>query len=138
MLEPTANLGLVRRDKSAGGEVYYRIHDLALLRQRNPVFALTWTLIHPIDENSPLFGWDLESLIAAETRITVSIVGHDETIAASVHALHEYTAEQIFIDKCFVDIILQGEDGTRVIDLTRFHDLTPHPRANSEQPVGPN
>lgn len=125
MVEPTANLGLVRLEKTAEGEPYYRIHDLALQRQRNPVFALTWTLVHRIDETSPLYGWDKPALEAARARITVSIFGHDETIAASVYALHEYTAEQIFFDHRFVDIISDGEEGMRIIDLTRFHDVVP-------------
>ncbi len=125
MVEPTANLGLVRLEKTAEGEPYYRIHDLALQRQRNPVFALTWTLVHRIDESSPLHGWDHAALSAARSRITVSIFGHDETIAASVYALHEYSAEQIFFDHQFVDIISDGEEGTRIIDLTRFHDIVP-------------
>ena len=125
MVEPTANLGLVRLERTADGETYYRLHDLALLRSRNLVFALTWTLIHPIDAASPLDGWDQQALAAAKSRITVSITGHDENIAAEVHALHEYTADDLFFDHRFVDIIADGDDGTRIIDLTCFHDVVP-------------
>jgi len=133
MVEPTANLGLVRLEKTAEGEPFYRIHDLALQRQRNPVFALTWTLVHRIDETSPLYGWDQAALKAARSRITVSIFGHDETIAASVYALHEYSAEQIFFDHRFVDIISDGEEGMRIIDLTRFHDIVPCAAVGQQQ-----
>ncbi|MFI4940455.1 MAG: ion channel [Burkholderiales bacterium] len=125
MVEPTANVGLVRFEKTAAGERYYRIYDLTLQRKRNPVFALTWTLVHRIDETSPLYGWDKAALEAARSRITVSIFGHDETIAATVYALHEYSAEQLFFDHRFVDIIADGDDGVRVIDMTRFHDVVP-------------
>ncbi|MDD5247579.1 MAG: ion channel [Rhodocyclaceae bacterium] len=125
MVEPTAHLGLLRLEQTAGGEVYYRIHDLALQRQRNQVFALTWTLVHRIDETSPLYGWSKEALVAARARITVSIIGHDETIAAAVHALHEYPATQLFFDHRFVDIIADAGEETRIIDLTRFHDIVP-------------
>jgi inward rectifier potassium channel len=125
MLEPTANLGLVRLEKAAEGETYFRIHDLALKGDRNPTFALTWTLVHWIDESSPLYGWTKAALEAAHSRITVSIFGHDETIAASVYALHEYSAEQIYFDHQFVDIISEGENGMRIIDMTHFHDVVP-------------
>jgi len=127
MLEPTAKLGLVRRETTPDGESYYRIHDLVLQRQRNPVFSLTWTLIHPIDTKSPLYGVDAAGLVAAGSRITASIVGHDETIAASVFALYEYTADQVYFDHQFVDIIADGENETRIIDLTRFHDIVASP-----------
>jgi inward rectifier potassium channel len=125
MVEPTANLGLVRLDKTATGEPYYHIYDLALQGERNPMFALTWTLVHRIDESSPLYGWSKAALEAARSRITVSIFGHDETIAASVYALYEYSAEQIYFDHQFVDIISDGENGMRIIDLTHFHDIVP-------------
>jgi len=125
MVEPTANLGLVRLEKAVDGEPYYRIYDLALQGDRNPMFALTWTLIHRIDETSPLCGWNKARLEAARSRITLSIFGHDETIAASVYALHEYSAEQIYFDHQFVDILSEGENGMRVIDLTHFHDIVP-------------
>lgn len=125
IVEPTANLGLVRLEKTAEGEDYYRLHDLVLQRQRNLVFALTWTLVHRIDRHSPLYGWDARALAAAQSRITLSIVGHDETIAAEVHALHEYTAADIYFDHRFVDVVADSEDGTRIIDLTRFHEVVP-------------
>jgi inward rectifier potassium channel len=125
IVEPTATLGLVRLEKTAEGEDYFRLHELPLQRQRNLVFALTWTLIHRIDRQSPLYGWDARALAAAQSRITLSIVGHDETIAAEVHALHEYTAADLHFDHRFVDVVTDSEDGTRIIDLTRFHEVVP-------------
>lgn len=125
IMEPQANLQLVRREKSAEGEEFFRLHHLKLQHNRNPVFTLTWSLIHAIDESSPLYGWDKEALLAAKARIVVSIFGHDETIADSVHALHEYGAHQIFFDHNFADVISITEQGVTVIDLTRFHDIAP-------------
>ena len=138
MVEPSANLGLVRLEKTAAGEPYYHIHDLALQGDRNPMFALTWTLLHRIDETSPLYGWSKAELEAARSRITVSIFGHDETIAASVYALYEYSAEQIYFDHQFVDIISDGENGMRIIDLTHFHDIVPTAKSSVRgEPVEP-
>ena len=101
------------------------IHWLPAVRQkqRNPVFVLTWTLIHRIDATSPLYGRDQEALVTARSRITVSIFGHYETIASSVYVLHEYPADQLFFDYRFVEIISDGDDGTRIVDLTRSHDI---------------
>lgn len=134
MVAPTAHLWMVRRENLAEGDSYYRIHDLALLRQQNPVFALTWTLIHAIDESSPLHGLDHDALLRMRIRITASISGHDETIAAQVHALHEYEAERIYFDHRLADIVLDRPDGTTVIDMGRFHDVEPEPWVN--RPMG--
>lgn len=125
IVEPNAYLGIVRQETPADGERFFRIYDLPLDRQRNQVFALSWTLIHAIDENSPLFGQDKDAMIRSRTRITASLFGHDETIAAPVHALHEYLAEEVMFDHRFVDIIRDDEDGSRIVDLTLFHDVIP-------------
>jgi inward rectifier potassium channel len=123
IVEANASLGMVRAETTSDGEALVRIHDLPLIRHHSPVFALTWTLMHRIDESSPLFGWSHERLQQQRARIIASITGHDETMAAPVHALHDYAADQIAFEHRFADIISTGEDGERVIDLTRFHDI---------------
>jgi inward rectifier potassium channel len=125
IVEPTAHLGFVRQELTQEGEVYYRIYDLPLERQRNQVFELTWTLIHRIDETSPLYGCDAARFAKEQARVTVSIHGHDENFAAPVYALHTYTPDSVLIDHRFVDVILDGHNGKWIVDLTRFHDAVP-------------
>ncbi len=127
IVEATASLSLVRDEINEQGERFIRIHDLRLIRQRTSVFALTWTLIHPIDERSPLLGYNASELAANRSRITVSVNGHDETLAALVYANYNYVAEDIVFDAHFVDIISMTPEGGSVINLTRFHDIVPAP-----------
>lgn len=121
--EATATLSLVRTETAADGETFIRMHDLTLIRKTSPVFALTWTLIHPIDANSPLHGWSVEQLAAARARIMVSVIGHDVTMAASVYAGYDYQAEDLAFAARFVDILRVTPDGERQVDLTRFHEI---------------
>jgi inward rectifier potassium channel len=123
IVEATASLSLVRDEVNEQGERFIRIHDLRLIRHRTPVFALTWTLIHPIDERSPLLGYNASELAANRSRITVSVNGHDETLAALVYANYNYVAEDIVFDAHFADIISMTPEGGSVINLTRFHDI---------------
>ncbi len=123
IVEATAKLSLVRNEVSAEGESFVGFHDLPLSRERNPVFALTWTLIHPIDESSPLHGLDSVRLAADRSRLVVSVTGHDETMAASVFTGKEYGVEDLVFDGRFVDILRMTPEGKRVVDLTRFHDI---------------
>lgn len=122
IVEATASLSLVRMEANRQGESFVRIHDLRLIRERTPVFALTWTLMHTIDERSPLHGLDAAQLAASRSRILVSVTGHDETMAASVHAGNNYEADDLVFDRRFVDILRITPDGDRIVDLTRFHD----------------
>lgn len=127
IVEATATLSLVRTEIDPQGEIFVRIHDLALTRERTPVFALTWTLIHTIDEHSPLYGVDAAQLAAARSRILVSVTGHDETMAAAVYAGTNYQTDDLVFDSRFVDILSMTPEGERTVDLTRFHDIEPMP-----------
>ncbi|MBI3524369.1 MAG: ATP-sensitive inward rectifier potassium channel 10 [Betaproteobacteria bacterium] len=123
IMEATATLSLVRVETSPQGESFLRIHDLNLIRQRTPVFALTWTLIHPIDQHSPLHGLNAAQLAASHSRILASVTGHDETMSTPVHASSNYEAEDLVFDARFVDILSMTPEGERLVDLTRFHDI---------------
>jgi inward rectifier potassium channel len=131
IVEATANLSLIRSETTSDGERFVRIHDLPLMRSRTPVFALTWTLIHRIDETSPLFGWDPQRLATAESRILISVQGHDETMAATVYAGSDYLAEDLAFDSRFVDIIRTTPEGDRIVDLTRFHEIEKRTQART-------
>ena len=125
IIEPHASISLVRIETTKEGNAFFRLHDLPLIRSNNPVFVLTWTLIHRIDESSPLHGWTRERLIEASARVTVSLTGHDETISDSVFVLNEYGAETLYFGYRFVDVVSADPSGTRIIDLTKFHDVVP-------------
>ena len=125
IVEAHATLGLTREEKTREGESYFRIYDLPLVRGHTPVFALTWTLMHGIDEASPLHGWSKERLAECRARISVSITGYDETMVATVHSLHDYQADRIRFNGRFADVVVPGPNGERMIDLRRFHDIEP-------------
>lgn len=118
-----AKLSLVRQETNLEGESYFRIHDLPLVRDSTQVFALTWTLIHPIDENSPLRGMASAELDASRSRVLVTVTGHDEIMAAEVRAVHEYQFSDIVFEGRFADVLQSTPEGDRVVDLTRFHDI---------------
>jgi len=123
IVEANATVSLVREEVNEQNESFIRIHDLKLVRERTPVFAMTWTLMHRIDEKSPLYGNSAKTLSANRSRITVSVGGHDETIAATVYANFNYFAEDIIFDARFVDILTYLPNGGRAINMTRFHEI---------------
>jgi inward rectifier potassium channel len=123
ILEAQVHLALARTETTIEGERVRRLYDLQLLRTRTPLFVLTWTVIHPIDERSPLFGATPESLREAEGEIIVSVMGVDETFSQTIHARYSYLADEIAWDARFADIMSRLPDGRRLVDYTRFHDV---------------
>jgi inward rectifier potassium channel len=98
------------------------------------MFALTWTVIHPIDESSPLFGASRESLLRTHAQIVISIMGLDETFSQTIHARHTYDAADIRWHHRLADILTRAEDGHRRIDYRRFHDTVEAAEAHSAAP----
>jgi len=128
ILEVGASLVLVRDEETADGHSLTRFHDLKLERARSPMFALTWQIMHRIDESSPLYGVTQQAMQEGDMRLAVTLTGMDEIFAAAISARHTYNHEDIQVDRRFVDIFSEGEHPRHLyVDLGRFHDLSPEP-----------
>jgi inward rectifier potassium channel len=122
ILEAHVRVALVRDESTAEGQVMRRFHDLKLAREYSPVFALTMTIMHPLDEESPLCGTTPEMLRASNAEIVVTLTGIDDTFAQTVYARHSYVAGEIHWNRRLADIIGATSDGRRAIDFGRFHE----------------
>jgi inward rectifier potassium channel len=131
ILEAQVDVALLRDEKTIEGETIRRLHDLKLVRHRSPAFAMTFTVAHIIDRDSPLYGATAASLAAENTELVVTVSGVDDTISARVTARTSYLADEILWGHRFVDVIGWTEDGRRAIDYRRFHDTIP-PKAEAE------
>jgi inward rectifier potassium channel len=100
-----------------------RIQDLALIRNRHPVFLFGWTLLHVIDEASPLAGATEQSLNAARAYLLLTVIGTDETTGQSLMARQEYPASAIRWNHRYADILSTDTDGVDHFDYTRFQDV---------------
>ena len=130
IVEARMQVALVRDERTLEGETMRRFADLPLVRAQNIAFALTWTVMHEIDENSPLFGPNLEKLRTQDAGLVAVLTGLDETMAQPVHARNNYSLTDILWNHRLVDTFLTAPDGRRSIDMGRFDDveaLTPSP-----------
>lgn len=118
---------IVRREPTLEGQEFTHIYDLELERQTTSVFALSWTVMHRIDESSPLFGKTTADLQAEGSTLTVSISGMDDTLHENVHARHSYGPEDLHFGQRFADIFSAPVGDVRIIDFHKFHDTVPDP-----------
>jgi len=125
ILEAQMRVRLMRDEVSAEGQFMRRVYDLNLVRNQNPMFSLSWTAMHPIDEQSPFYGATPESLDEAETSLVVTLSGLDETVSQTIYARHTYVSREILWNMRFVDIISKTKEGNRFVDYSRFHDVVP-------------
>jgi inward rectifier potassium channel len=126
ILEASVRASLVRRETTQEGQLFTRFYDLKLERDQTTVFALSWTIMHRIDEDSPLWGKTQQDLIREGTTLTVGVSGTDDTLNDFVHARQSYSAEHIFFNHHFADIMSDKLEGDiRILDFSKFHDIHP-------------
>ena len=106
--------------EEAGGRRVRRFHQLALERETVEFFTLHWTIVHPIDGESPLRGVTPEKLREAEAEFLVVVTGLDDTFAARVSARSSFYWDEVRWDAAFASMFVASVDGVLTIDIERL------------------
>ncbi|HEY0783411.1 MAG TPA: ion channel, partial [Thermoanaerobaculia bacterium] len=97
--------------------------QLALERNEVAFFPLSWTIVHPIDEASPLWGMTEETLAASEAEFYVLLSAYDETFAQTVRSRTSYKHDEIVWNARFASLFNPPrEDGLLSINVGRLND----------------
>ncbi len=107
------------------GDTHVRKYDqLALERTHVVFFPLSWTIVHPITEQSPMFGLTAADLLRGEAEFLILLSGVDETFSTTVHARSSYKPEEVVFGARFANIYNPlSEAGLVSIDVSRLHDI---------------
>ncbi len=126
IVEARLSVVMLVTERTREGDVMRRQIDLPLVRSKTNVFFLTWSAMHLIDEKSPFFGpGALERLRVQQAEIYLGLTGLDETIGQTIHVRKQYTLDDIVPGARFADVLSIGDDGRRIIDYRKFHDVVP-------------
>ena len=115
---------VLSRFEQIEGRRQRRYYPLALERDRVAFFPLPWTVVHPIDENSPLHGQTAQHLKASRAEFLILLSGTDETFQQIVHSRSSYAAEEVLWGMRFASVF-QDRPGVLDIDMQRFHRVDP-------------
>ncbi|MFN7714351.1 MAG: ion channel [Pseudanabaenaceae cyanobacterium] len=125
ILEARMQAYLMLDQVSTEGEYMRRLYELPLLRSHSPTFTLSWTAMHVIDAQSPLYGLTATELTHGHGQILVSLTGVDESIGSSIHARHIYGHQSVLWNHRLQDIVQTYSDGSRFMDYQKFHHVVP-------------
>ena len=114
------NIGLkVMQD----GKAEYVYYDLSLERTKVESLPLNWTVVHAINEDSPLLGFTEEDMTAADVELYVNIRGFDDVYSNVVQQRTSYTYHEIFFDRKFIPMYRESEDGkTTILQLQKLNE----------------
>jgi inward rectifier potassium channel len=121
--QANARLWLFRLERTAEGHQLRRFYELKLDRQEHPMFALSWTLLHKIDENSALFGVTTEELDKSDAALALNVGGIDDSSAQHLYARKLYYHTDIRWRHRYRDITSISPQGRLLIDYGKFHDV---------------
>ena len=123
MADVRAQLHVLLSETTLEGVLFRRSFTLPLLRNHLPVLPLAWTLMHEIDEKSPIYGMDSAALTAAGARLFVAIEARDPSLSAVVYDLHNFRPEDVLFGMRYADAVSVQEDGTTVLDLALISSI---------------
>ncbi len=124
LLEVHASVVLGRFEENGGTRIR-RFYPLNLERQRVAFFPLNWTIVHPIDETSPLYQWDEQMLSRSEAEFLILLTATDDTFAQTVHNRGSYTWDEVVWGARFLPMVDEGLSGVPAIRLDRFDQFEP-------------
>jgi inward rectifier potassium channel len=133
LIEVEAQVLLARREHH-NGQMKRRFYPLTLERTQVTFFPLTWTVVHPIDEASPLFGVTPESLTESDAEFLILLKAFDDTFSQTVHARSSYKHEEVIVGARFGTIYGTGAGGKTIVELHKIHDIE---RADLQQAQSP-
>lgn len=97
--------------------------DLGLERRNVYFFPLTWTVVHPIDSTSPLFGRTIEDLQRQAAEFLILIRGFDDTFSQVVHARYSYRHDEVLWGAKFEPAFHVDAGGDLILDINRINEL---------------
>ena len=97
-----------------------RRYDVLVLERKGVIFfPLTWTIVHPIDESSPLFGKTAADLERLQAELLILIKGFDDTFSQTVNSRYSYRFDEIVWNARFAPAFHIDDEGDMILDLGR-------------------
>ncbi len=97
-----------------------KFYNLELERNHVDLFPLTWTIVHPVDKESPLYHLDADTLEMRNAEFMIIISGYDDTFAQMVHQRTSYKCSDIIWGAKFVRAFHTDENGQSIVDIDKI------------------
>lgn len=90
------------------------------------LFPLPWTVVHAIDESSPLYGRTHDDLKKMDAELVLILSGYDDTFDQQVHRINSYKYDEFLFDHDFETMFSPHEQsGTTRIYLDKLSEVKP-------------
>ena len=116
---------ILSKFENENGNKIRRFRELKLELNKIIFFPMTWTINHPIDENSPMYGMTSDDLMEADAEFMIMLSGFDDTFSQTVNTRYSYKYEEVVHGARFISVFGQNENGQTTHDLNKINDFEP-------------
>lgn len=123
MINPKASVTLALTKQNSEGDYINDFYTLKLERSAINYLPTTWTIVHEIENESPLFKYTKEELIKLHGEFIIMISYYDESFNQEVHQMHSYTLKEVNLDYKFEKAYYYNSKGKMVLDHKLFDNI---------------
>ena len=123
MIEPKVSVTLSLNEKDKEGEYKRRFFDLQLRRDKIMYLPTIWTLVHPIDSNSPLYNMTNKEIQNLDAGLYVLINYHEDSYGQKVYKASSYKFSQIVTDVKYVPSSSFDAEGYTILDHDKLSEV---------------
>ncbi len=120
MIAPKISVTLSISDKETSEKKYY---DLGLERASIMYLPTVWTIVHEIDEKSPLYNFTNKEIAALNAELFMLLQYHEESFAQNVYQIYSYSFNDLEVDVKFTSSYKFDEEGYTVLDHDRLSEV---------------
>jgi inward rectifier potassium channel len=124
LIELNCKLLFARFENGADGKPVRKFSFLDLERESVVFFPLHWTIVHPINEKSPLYGMTDEDLRRTDAEFLILLTAIDETFSQTVHSRMSYKHNEVRWNERFTNIFERSTDDSKLMIDVRRIDCT--------------
>lgn len=111
ILEAEAQVMLACNVTDDHGETVRKYYPLSLQVPKIPFFSLSWTIVHPLDADSPVADFSMQDYVDSNAEVLVLVKAIEETNQQMIHARHSYTAQEMVWNARFLPIMARTKEG---------------------------
>ncbi|QKX07485.1 ion transporter [Aquimarina sp. TRL1] len=128
MIRPHIEVTLTLSTENEENKYVNNFYQLKLERSAITYLPTTWTVVHPINDKSPLIDYRREELSKLHGEILILVSYYDESFAQEVHQVHSYMLEDMRMDHIFEKAFYHEEEGYTVLDHNKLNRTYPDTR----------
>jgi inward rectifier potassium channel len=109
-------------NEEVNGKTIRKFFQLELERKFVSILTVNWTVVHPLDEKSPLKDMSREELENKQASVSVILKTFDDTFSQTVHSRTSYVYSDVVWGAKFVPVFHRNEEGQAIVDISKISE----------------